>query len=67
MIVSHLTSCFCFTFLQTVEIFNDFNKYLHRWQHRKLTLLGKVTVLKTYAVNQNNHRYSHIYIDMFAT
>ena len=28
----------------------DFKNCLKQWQHRKLTLLGKVTVIKTYAL-----------------
>ncbi|MCW4346095.1 MAG: reverse transcriptase domain-containing protein, partial [Candidatus Thiodiazotropha endolucinida] len=29
---------------------NDFKKCLQRWQHRKLTLMGKITVIKNYAL-----------------
>ena len=29
---------------------NDFTNCLKRWQHRKLTLMGKITVIKTFAL-----------------
>ena len=29
---------------------NDFTYCLKRWQHRKLTLMGKITVIKTFAL-----------------
>lgn len=29
---------------------NDFKKCLQQWQHRKLTLMGKITVVKSYAL-----------------
>jgi hypothetical protein len=35
----------------------DVSKILKSWQHRKLTLLGKVTVIKTFAKT-----YSFIYL-----
>ena len=29
-----------------------FDKYLKQWQHRKLTLMGKITVIKNYGLSK---------------
>ena len=36
--------------LNIIPKLQEFKNCLKQWQHRKLTLLGKVTVIKTYAL-----------------